>query len=47
MTKQINSKQPKLKQIIPEYAPFYNEPIFKQQNTIRLLPNTIKHILHK
>lgn len=47
MAKQINSKQPKLEQVIPEYAPFYNEPIFNRQNNIRSLPNTIKFIPHK
>lgn len=39
--------QPKKKQIMPEYEPFYNEPIFNRQKTIRLLPNTIKYVPHK
>ncbi|XP_060843415.1 uncharacterized protein LOC132923440 isoform X2 [Rhopalosiphum padi] len=44
--KQLNSKHSKLKHIKPAYEPFYDEPIFNRHNTIRLLPNTLKHVPH-
>ncbi|KAL5240651.1 hypothetical protein ACI65C_008061 [Semiaphis heraclei] len=46
IAKQINSKQSKLQHIKTAYKPFYNEPIFNRKNTIRLLPNTLKHVPH-
>ncbi|CAI6366933.1 unnamed protein product [Macrosiphum euphorbiae] len=46
IAKQINSKYSKLQHSKPEYKSFYNEPIFNRQNTIRLLPNTLKHVPH-
>ncbi|XP_060865055.1 uncharacterized protein LOC132941144 [Metopolophium dirhodum] len=46
IAKQINSKYSKLQHSTPAYKPFYNEPIFNRQNTIRLLPNTLKHVPH-
>ncbi|XP_022178187.1 uncharacterized protein LOC111039158 isoform X2 [Myzus persicae] len=46
IAKQINSKSSKLQPVMPAYKPFYNEPIFNRQNTIRVLPNTLKHVPH-
>ncbi|VVC37524.1 Hypothetical protein CINCED_3A005044 [Cinara cedri] len=44
--KQLNSKFQKRKKILPEYESFYTEPIFNRLNTIRLIPNTLKHVPH-